>query len=109
MTQKVHRRAPPAGSAAREMRRATTPDRARPRTVDGSTSVSAAALQLYAKRYASLSAASQSAIAPTVTPTHEQPAAKQCARAAKEPSDMHALQLSAVLHDRFTVARRSTC
>ena len=56
--------------------------RARPRTVDGSTSVSAAALQLYDKRYASLSAASQSSMLSTVTPKQEQPAAKQCTRAA---------------------------
>lgn len=44
----------------------------------------------------------------TVTPTHEQPDEKQWIRSAKVGSAAHFLQLSASLHDRFTVARRST-
>ena len=44
----------------------------------------------------------------TVTPTHEQPDEKQWIRSANVGSAAHLPQLSASLHDRFTVARSST-
>ena len=78
------------------------------RTSEGRSSVSADTLQLYDAAYAARSDAAQSPGLVTVTPTHEQPDEKQWTRSANVGYAAHTLQLSATLHDRFTVARRST-
>jgi hypothetical protein len=75
---------------------------------DGRIKVVDAELQLYARRLASLLAASQSKRLYTSSPKQEQPAEKQETLSGKVDVSEHTLQLSIVLHDRFTVVRRST-